>query len=238
MHYASRTNQLSLVQALVAAGAHTTKKDKDGWPPLWHAVDKGQTDIVAYLLQLPAVQSMVTNARYYHDWTAFAQASTRGVSSVVQLLLDAGADPTIPFGENSPLNLAIEAGHAAVADLFRAAITKFELPRTVFKVCALVDAALALPKAQRDAIEKGLSVAAMQRAILRATPAGLKKYVAWGKELPLVELAPQRKKRGEGDEQLRATVAFVVGFEESAIVMPEEVFDELLDYLLPAGVIS
>lgn len=62
----------------------------------------------------------------------------------------------------------------------------------------------------------------MQRALLRATPKGLKKYVAWGQELPRIELAPHHKKRGEGDEQLRATGAFVMGFEESAIVMPEE----------------
>jgi hypothetical protein len=29
----------------------------------------------------------------------------------VQLLLDAGADPTIPAGEDSPLNQAVSQGH-------------------------------------------------------------------------------------------------------------------------------
>lgn len=130
LHHAARTNQLSVVQALVAAGGNPESLDDEEWPPLWHAVDKGHTEVVEFLLQLPDVQRSVAEADHDDDWTALAQASTCGVSSVVQSLLDAGADPTIPFNEKSPLNLAIEAGHAAVADLLRAAITKFELPRT------------------------------------------------------------------------------------------------------------
>ena len=197
-----------------------------------------RSDVVACILQLPDVRESATEVENDDAWSALCLACARGDAAIVQLLLDAGSDPTFPFGDKSPLNVAISKGRPTVVDLLRRAIAELERARAVFKARALVDAAHALPKARQDAIDKGLSVAAMQRAILRATPPGLKKHVRWGWKLPRVELAPKRKKRQQ-DKQLRATVAFVVGFEGSKVgVMPQEVFDELLDYMLPANLIT
>lgn len=40
----------------------------------------------------------------------------------MQLLLDAGADPTIPAGDKSPLNHALNGGHLEIAALLRRSI--------------------------------------------------------------------------------------------------------------------
>ena len=180
---------------------------------------------------MPGVESTI-NAIDSHGVNALSLTSCQGRTSTVQLLLDASADPIIPSGDNSPVSRAMDGGHANTAALLRTTIAEPDRARAIHKARSLVDAAHAIPKAQKDAIGKGLSVPAMQRTILAATPTYLRQRVAWGEELPRAELALERQ---ADDAQLRATVAFVVGLEEGGVEyqgLPWEVYMDLLGYMM------
>jgi len=107
LHWASRTGLLSVVEALVGAGANPAVLDGIGWTPLIWAALPNYANVVAFLLQQPAVKATIDAVTRHYPCTALSIASHQGHPDIVQLLLDAGADPTIPAGPKSPLNLAI-----------------------------------------------------------------------------------------------------------------------------------
>jgi ankyrin repeat protein len=128
LHHASESGPLNVVQALVAAGANTVALDEDGATPLISATVGRRTDIVAFLLRLPPVKASINTIDRY-KWTALSIASSHGDEATVQRLLDAGADPTIPAGTDSPFNQAVSRGHDAVALLLRRAINEAKRAR-------------------------------------------------------------------------------------------------------------
>jgi ankyrin repeat protein len=175
LHWACSEGPLSVVQALVGAGANPAALDNNGETPLMFAADNDHPDIVAFLLQLPAAKAAI-DAISSGDYpnTALSLASRWGYLSVVQLLLDHGADPTIPAGPNSPLILAILYHHHDIAALLRRAINDAGITRFLHKARSLLDAAATIAKARKDAHDKGLSPAEQQHKALAAAPEWLK----------------------------------------------------------------
>ena len=234
LHWACVHGLLSLVEALVASGADPAVTDVCLSTPLMEASNYGRSDIVAYLLRLPSVQDTIDTIDE-HGRTALSYASSRGSIPSVELLLDAGADPTIHAGRcRSPLNQAVSGGHTDVAALLRHAINEPDRAHTLHKARALPDAAIVINKARRDAHDGGHAPAVQRQQTIAAAPVYLKGRVKRGKTLPVPELAPQRE-----DERLRATAAFVLGLEEGGVGyagLPREVYVDLLGYLLPAWV--
>ena len=128
LHSTCSWGRLSMVQALVASGADPVMMDWRLMTPLMFASIDGHSNIVAYLLELPAVRPTVDTGDRYSR-TALAHASSKGSTSCVQLLLDAGADPTIPAGNFSSLHMATSNNHTDIAALLRAAIAVPPRPR-------------------------------------------------------------------------------------------------------------
>ena len=83
---------VSLVQALLAAGADPNEPADDGFPTLFAAIDRqapGQLEVLATLLDAGAdVQQRGVN-----DYTALHYAASRDAADAVRLLLAHGADP-------------------------------------------------------------------------------------------------------------------------------------------------
>ena len=106
LHYASGRSTREVVQALVEAGADPVALTRDGSTPLIEAAQGiGNREVVEFLLQHPAVKERI-NVINKDNFTALSGASSEGHVSIVKLLLEKGADPTIPDGEFSPLNKA------------------------------------------------------------------------------------------------------------------------------------
>ena len=138
LHHASSFGPLQVVQALVAAGGKPAALGRFRWTPLMCASARGFTDIVAFLLKLPAVKAGIDQFNV-SDRTALSWASRFGHQPVVQLLLDAGADPTIPAGPSSPLRQALDYNHQAIAALLRHNINEAERARALHKARRLLD---------------------------------------------------------------------------------------------------
>lgn len=101
------------------------------------------------------------------------------------------------------------------------------------KACALLDAGTVINKARRNAHDDGDAQAVARQKTTAAVPAYLKGRVKRDKALPVPELAPQQRE----DEQLRATVAFVLGLEEAGMEyagLPRELREEMLGYMTHA----
>ena len=242
LHWASWYGPLSLVQALVREGANPSALSTLRRTPLIDASYTGKSDIVAFLLQLPCILASIDLVND-DGWSAMSAASYFGYSAIVQLLLGAGADPTIPAGRNSPLNLAIARGHPTIAALLRHAIAEPDRARALHKARSLIDAAIIIPKAKQDSRDKDEPPAAQRQQVIAAAPAYLQGRVQQDAPLPLAELTPKQHQHQQGDdEQLRATAAFMVGLEGDddgseegeAKHLPRELFKELLGYLMHA----
>ena len=240
LHYACTWGPLSIVQALVASGADSGVTERDLKTPLVFASMIRHPDIVAYLLQLPAVRATVNDVGLF-IYTALSYASRKGSASSVQLLLDAGADPTIPDGNNSPLCNAIYHGHTAIAALLGAAIAEPDGARALHKARALLDAAIVINKARHDAHDGGHAPAVQRQHAIAAAPVYLQGRLQQrqGDEAPLPLPVPElvAQQRGWGDERVRATAAFVLGLEEGGVAyagLPRELYEEVLGYMTHA----
>jgi ankyrin repeat protein len=129
------------VQALVKIGGEPSRSSNIGWTPLVEAANNKRIDIVAFLLGLPAVQASINAISQGNPpYTALSSDDYWGYEAIVQLLLAAGANPTLPAGEHSPLNRALSHNHHEVAALLRSAIAEPDRPRSLLKCRALVDA--------------------------------------------------------------------------------------------------
>ena len=86
---ASQEGALDVVKVLVKAGAEVCVTDNDGDTCLMHAVRFGHTETARALLCMPEVD---VNQSADNTWTALHTAVFKKHSSVVQVLIDAGAD--------------------------------------------------------------------------------------------------------------------------------------------------
>ena len=86
---ASQEGALDVVKVLVKAGAEVCVTDNDGDTCLMHAVRFGHTETARALLCMPEVD---VNQSAGDAWTALHTAVLEKHSSVVQVLIDAGAD--------------------------------------------------------------------------------------------------------------------------------------------------
>ena len=168
LHLACMLGSLSDVQALVAAGANLFPLNRFYCTPLALASMEDHSDIVAYLLQLRTVRGTIDMG------STLALASYHGHLSIVQLLLDAGADPSIPSGTRSPLTNAISQGRTTVALLLLRALLEPHRARTLHKARALLAAAIAVPKARQDAHDKGEPPVVQQQRAVAVAPRYLK----------------------------------------------------------------
>jgi ankyrin repeat protein len=111
------------VTELLDQGADPNFEALDGFPSLLlvllHRGDTGErTELVAALLDHGAA----TDARGLNDWTALHVAAARGDEPIVQMLLAAGADPSVRTRIDdltSPADDAEAAGHHEVARMLR-----------------------------------------------------------------------------------------------------------------------
>ena len=94
LHFAAADGELGRVKALVEAGADVNAFDESlSFTPLHHAVRGGHLAVAAYLLSVGAD----VNA---HDEQAIGETALGTVAAncsyaIAELLIDAGADPTI-----------------------------------------------------------------------------------------------------------------------------------------------
>jgi thiosulfate/3-mercaptopyruvate sulfurtransferase len=88
---ASRSGNLKIVRALIAAGAALDAKNDDGNTALWLACYSGRTDVVDALINAGAA----IDNRNENGATALMYAASSGKAAVLDRLLEAGADLTI-----------------------------------------------------------------------------------------------------------------------------------------------
>jgi ankyrin repeat protein len=113
------------IGALLDAGADPNFEALDGFPALLLVVHHRRDDterlgIVSALLASGAD----LDARGLNDWTALHAAATHGDTSMVRLLLDAGADPGVRTRIDdlaTPADEANRAGHPELARMLREA---------------------------------------------------------------------------------------------------------------------
>lgn len=152
---------------------------------------------------------------------------------IVRLLLRSGADPWIrcegEHGRMTPLALAVQEEKTRCENLLAAAMKEAHRPRVLYKARCLLEAGPTIDKARTEAREKrGLRTRTeLAREASLAVPY-LQKRVEEGQELP-------RPEANAGDEELVGTAKLAVGMEvEGAKGLPQELFVELLEYLVPA----
>lgn len=105
------------VEQLLVLGADPNRKAIDGFPALYSAVVDGREDRLERLSLLLA-HGADPNQRGINDFTALHAAAQAGDVAMVELLLSAGADPTLRTRIDDlelPATTAAEAGHADLA---------------------------------------------------------------------------------------------------------------------------
>lgn len=237
LHFACSEGNLPLVKALVEAGANPVLRSGNGRTP-HDSQQLGQKDVVAYLLSVPAARSALDASDNCGRTALYLASDTfRSFGPTVELLLAAGADPNGPPDGRSPLELAEFNLDRKITSLLRHAAAAADFTRRLFKFRALLDAAVAVPKARSDARGKGEPATVQWQKAVAAAPTYLKARVEREQPLPRVELRPARKREESRITEARATVAFAVGFEDGGVKypgLPPELFEELIDYMLPA----
>ena len=196
IHYANREGPLEVVQQLVAAGADVAAVTTDRSTALLFAAIDGHADIVAFLLTLSAVREGIDSINT-SNYTALSLACFRGYIPIVQLLLDAGANPAIPEGDDSPLNTATATNSHDIVALLRPAIAEPERSRYLHKARCLVDASYEIRKAQNDSV--GRTRGEVRRNIISAAPEYLKERVGRGEPLPRVHVNEDEDEDGGDD---------------------------------------
>lgn len=146
LHYASKAGSLPTVLTLLEANADCCAVSEDGWLPLHSAASRGHHDVLRMIisklqalgrseeiskpnamkytpLMLAAASGSVQSVSTLLDAgetrlsEGFALAAKFGKFSVVQFLINAKADLTVPYKGTLPLMLAALGGHDSVVTL-------------------------------------------------------------------------------------------------------------------------
>ena len=119
LHYAAHLGWEGIARALVTSGADVNAHSRNGLDvtPLQSAVAGRRLEIARFLLERGAD----AKARQEEGSTALHAAAFDGNADLVRLLLDHGADPMArqTADGKTPLDLAVERGHADVAEILR-----------------------------------------------------------------------------------------------------------------------
>jgi ankyrin repeat protein len=91
---ASCNGRAPVVGLLLGRGADPAVADEEGWTPLLCAVTGGYLDVTRCLLDDPRADRFIDH-RSKNGETALWLASSMGCADVVNMLLEAGADPTV-----------------------------------------------------------------------------------------------------------------------------------------------
>jgi len=118
--WASVKNDIPSLVLLARRGADVNASNRAGRTALWFAAYNGNEAMVKTLLGLGAA---VDQAGGDHD-TPLIQAAKSGLTPIVRLLLDAGADPAIRLGTEDAEAIAQASGHAETAMLIRSRLKK------------------------------------------------------------------------------------------------------------------
>lgn len=104
--YGVRDGKLKVAEYLLTRGADPNITDKQGFAPLHVAVARNDIELVKRLLSHGAAINARTTG---HGRTALLIAAMSGFVEMVRLLLDAGANPSLPDNMGTlPLQMAIE----------------------------------------------------------------------------------------------------------------------------------
>ena len=233
-HYAvGQDDPASTLALLVDAGAPLDVRGRYWRAPFKQAVCNRAVECVKLLLAWGGKALDVSDA--------LSLAGYRGYPEMVELLLQASADPTIPpLHDLSLLYWARRYNYHDCIPLLEAALAEPQRPRLLFKARALLEAHTPIDKARSDARDKeGLRTrAALNRRAAAVAPVYLEGRAGDGRNLPRVQLVEQVEQ-----EQLAACVKYTLGLEGGGVVlfegqeptvgMVKEVFVELLEMLVP-----
>ena len=111
LQYASNLGRVDAVDALLDADADPNVCDQEDNCPLMDASENGHVQIVRKLLDKKAD---INKKPGISDRTALFYACTFGKEDVVDVLLNADADPNVCGGDNSPLIIASKKGHVQI----------------------------------------------------------------------------------------------------------------------------
>jgi ankyrin repeat protein len=111
LYVASMGGQLPIVTMLLERGADPTTADNDGHTPLVLATCKAHQEIVRCLLDHPSASTTI-NRRGPCGATPLLYACALGSGPEARLLLERGADPTIPDDEGIPAMALASTSHA------------------------------------------------------------------------------------------------------------------------------
>ena len=174
----------SVLALLLDAGASANAPTNGEFTPLMMAATFNSTRCVALLIDRGGA-ALDLNAKSILGCTALYAPAVVGHADIVQLLLQGGADPTIPDKRgDTALNAARRKNHQCCVLHLEAALIEPQRSRLLFKARALLDAAHATNKARTIAQTKGHPAVVQEQAAMAAAPVYLKQRVEQAQELP------------------------------------------------------
>ena len=227
----------SVLALLLDAGASFEARTRSsGWTPLSAAASFGDAGCVALLLDRGG-DARDVNEQDDYGGAALHLAASEGSTHVLQMLLQAGADPTIRNKQGRPPRdeaCSFRKWHC-IPNL-KAALMEPQRTRALFKARAPTDIRRTVTAAAAALASKGLPAVLHRPIIAMALPSYLAGRVAQAQELPRVSIQC-------GDERLAACVKYALGLEgrggvvfegqEPTVGMLPEVLVELLELLMP-----
>ncbi|GAB3041194.1 ankyrin repeat domain-containing protein [Natronobiforma cellulositropha] len=109
LHLAAANGQVAVAEALLERGVDPDLADESGQTALHYAAAHGETEVTALLLAYGGDTAIADEHGNGPLWTAVFNA--RGAYDLVDLLLEAGADPTAENDAGrSPLDFAAQIG--------------------------------------------------------------------------------------------------------------------------------
>jgi ankyrin repeat protein len=140
---AAENNDCAAIQRSLDNGADINTTDMNKWTPLMWAVVKGHSNAVQCLLNNPNIAInqqdhdgntalMIALLLIHRTWTT-KKVTQQTIQNVIQLLLDAGADPEIANNKgNAPLHVAQSIDDAEILRSLHKAILKKHNTATPF----------------------------------------------------------------------------------------------------------